>query len=196
MIIEVDGAPVDASVAQNVAVDPGEHVVLARAEGFETAAATVRVPAGGSHGLTLTLEKRGTPAVTSLPSASAPSARTEVRPDARPRSDATPPTRTAAYAALVVGAGALAVGGGSYFLMKDKLQDVDERCANNVCPREAAGPIDEAKTYGTVSTIGFATAGVAATAAVILFLVSPKTASSTPAMAFVSPRGGGIGGRF
>jgi tetratricopeptide (TPR) repeat protein len=180
-VVAIDGAPAD---GDSVSVDPGAHVVTARADGVEQFRREISVAEASS----------ATVEVLSAAAAPAPTATTQ--PDA---SAADVDDDTGAYAAgfVVLGVGAAGVGVG-VALRVMALQDVaavKDRCVDNSCLTSDAAVIDEAETLQTVSTILFAVGGAAMATGVLLLVLLPG--DDAPSVALdVGPAYIGLRGAF
>ncbi len=190
--IEVDGARVTS--ANDVLVDPGEHVIVAKAMGHDTAVATVRVRAGESKGVPLTLREQMVSITTRETSSPIVLAPANVAPVRKESSGATTGNddllRPFAYATLATGAGALVLGIGTTVLAQDRVDEIKEACPDGRCPRDATDQIERARTYSQIATGAFVVSGIALATSAVLFLVAPKKAPAVTATA------NGIGGRF
>ena len=98
------------------------------------------------------------------------------------------------YRALVIGTtatGIASVGLGiaSQLFARDRLAELKEQCAGNICPPSARGTVDEGRTFTTVATGAFITAGVSF-AALAVFLIAAPRSTVTAATA------GALSGRF
>jgi hypothetical protein len=199
IMVKVDGENVPAAnLNTNRMVNPGEHLVEASAPGFLKATSKVKLAEGGSDSVAFTLE----------PDPNAP----KVDPNAPPASAtggdhaATPahePNRVPMYVAGGVGVLGLALGAGFGLAAMSAKSDLDQACdAKKTCPATSSDKLDSAKTYGTLSTIGFIVGAVGAVAAVTLYFVDFGAPSASTATAggrvgaFVGPGSAGLRGSF
>ncbi len=152
-------------------VNPGKHVVAVRTSKGTTVVAEPEVREGGRAEVKIT-----------LPREAAPPPRTGPTPTPTP-----PPAERSsggwqgpAFWGGVGRAGAGVAAGTVFgFLAFDKRSDVDAQCRDKVCPPSVQGDIDASKTFGTVSTIAFAAAGVGAAVAVVAIVLRPSRAAQS-----------------
>ncbi len=148
----IDGKEVDA--AQEIPFDPGDHTVVAEADGYERAERRVSL-ADGEHELV----KLKLPKLAAEPVA---------------KTDETSSGGSVVPAAIAFGVGAVGLGVGAVFgiIAFNQTSTVEESCTNGVCPADQTEPLSLAKTDGTVSTIGFIVGGVGVATGVVLLLTS------------------------
>jgi hypothetical protein len=218
--LTVDERPVvTASLQQPIPLNPGAHRLVLTAPGHEALTLDVRM----SEGERQTLDAELTPRRSAAPgsaapsvAAAAPSALPSESPSAEPETAERPAQASGGTLRTVVLASeagiavaALGVGIG-YMLRKnadeDRVanaqRDVDESSTNCNTPtpspacRELAEAIDDSNRSRRVSNIAFVTAGVAAAAAVVTFVVWPARspgvrvgAHAAPQTAFVTVSG-------
>jgi len=190
-------------------VDPGEHVVEAKAAGKKRWSSKVTV--GASADLqTVTVppledEEGGAAAATGAPDhESAPSATPEdtaASASGRDQGDASRTGRTQRVIGLVIGgAGLVAAGVGTYFgvVAISKSNDANGKCPDAAsCPDPGAVSTNhEAKSAAQAADIAFAGAGVALVAGALVYLLAPAAPSQSAAAVAVtpvlSPREGGV----
>jgi hypothetical protein len=184
------------------AVDPGDHVVKASADGYKVAEQRFTVAEGKDAAVTITMEKDAT-ASASPPAAGATPAPTTTTPGtpAPPAVDVGTKggssNKTFAFVAYGVGGVGLVVGAVTGLIAMGKHNDLSNNCKNGTCGPDQQSNVDGYHTMGTLSTVGFIVAGVGAVAGTVLLLTAPKDTTST---AFVSPYVGpgtvGATGRF
>jgi len=165
-------------------VDPGEHSVEARGEGFKSWSRTLHIGAD-ADAQTVTLEALE-PEVAPAPEPP-PAASPEPKPLASPAPVAPPPPahrspdraangddqRTLAY--VLGGVGLVGVGVGSYFGLRaySKWSDSDAGCPrNDQCTSAGAEAAKDARSAADVSTVSFAVGGVALGIGTLLFFTS------------------------
>jgi hypothetical protein len=90
------------------------------------------------------------------------------------KADDAPATQEIALVAFGVGAVGLVFGVTGGVIVASRTHTLTQTCVNNVCPPEARADIGSAKTWATISTIGFIAAGVGGAAGVALLLTSSK----------------------
>jgi hypothetical protein len=183
LIIERDGLPIDAAAWDvPVPVDPGPHLVVARAPGAKEWSQTANIPEGPSTVLLLV------PALESLPSSpepattlardnETPSLAVQPSPDSAPRRAWSPP-------GVVLGTlGAVVLSTGGVFALA--LSSENEQ-AKALCPESKCRDSDEKRQHDTLVSdahrdraVAFVAAGVGTSAlvAAAYLLLRPKPAS-------------------
>lgn len=183
LAVKVDGEPMPvANLNSNRPVDPGEHTVEASAPGYRTARAKVTLAEGGADTIALTLEvdPDAPKPVAGKADGAEKTVATTVTTQPPSTASSTGPSRTPAYVALGVGAAGLAVGAIFGGLALGKKGDLDDACPAGTCAPGQQGTIDDGKTFGVVSTVGFIVGGVAVAAGVYLWLrSSPRSATAS-----------------
>jgi hypothetical protein len=181
-----DGLVTGAALGTPLPLDPGEHTIEARAPGYEpwhtriTVAAvrktvTITVPA---------LTPTSAPADPAPPKVSAFLATAPAEDESRIAAGRSASRALAWTSAGLAGAAIVAgsVFGALAFGARDTAQS---DCPNNRCVPGGLAEIDRARTYATVSTVGFG-AGIAAAAATAYFWIRgqagtiPRTSGSGP----------------
>lgn len=169
--VTVDGAPIAAAaLGVKRAIDPGQHVVRATAQGWTTDEKKVTLPEGGVEKVSFTLQHDAAPAVAdAAPASPAPAGR-----DATTKPSSM--HKTLGVVALGVGGAGVVLGAVTGILALGKHGSLADSCNDGVCPPSAQGDIDSYHTMGTLSTIGFIAGGVGLGAGVVLLLTAPKGA--------------------
>ncbi len=145
------------SLGTPLPVNPGRHTIVVRASGRAEAKVDIDLAEGEKR----TVDVAPGPVV-AIPVAKAP------------KTLRTPMWISAGTAAVAVGAG-LVTGG----LAMGRASVVDDHCDDaNVCDEAGRDALSAGKTFGTVSTVAFVTAGVAATAAVVLWVLGRDAKTS------------------
>lgn len=166
----VDDAPIPQDALKSPIVrrlNPGSHVIAAKVAGREQReAVTLAEKEQKAVVLDLTAPARPGPAP-AVESArpSKPSEGRKIGP--------------VVWAGLGVAAVGVVVGGVSGILSISNKSDADASCRDSKCPPQAYDSLDSAKTWATVSTIGFITAGVGVGVAAIGYFVLGKKPAST-----------------
>jgi tetratricopeptide (TPR) repeat protein len=164
--ITLDGVTLgDRVMGQPMNVDPGPHVVTARAAGFESFRATVRVAEAETKTIAVALSKEPTP----------------FEPTSPPPPATQPPSggsRTAAYVVGGLGLVSLGAAGVMYGLRQNTIDDLDEQCQNGVCPERLRDTRDRGQTYTTLGNIGLGVGAVGLGVGVILLLTSNDPSES------------------
>jgi len=102
--------------------------------------------------------------------------------------------RIAAFTIGGVGVAGLALGGISGGLVASKTGDANAHCPSKACDATGWAAINDAKTFATISTIGFIAGGALVATAVILFVVAPHATRKMGFAPIVGPSFVGIGG--
>ncbi len=186
--VTIDGQPVPAAaLGLKRPVDPGQHKVVATAEGYNTTETTFGVAEAGSAETKLKLEKvaGGPPVVAPVPGPG-----TEPPPPAADTGSSGSGQKTAALVAWGVGGVGLIIGVITGIVASGKHGDLKDKCPDGKCPASLQSDVDSYKSMGTISTIGFIVAGVGAATGAVLWFTAPKgsEASSPP------PAGAGVNG--
>ena len=197
LVVTIDGKPVPADkLATALPVDPGQHVVEARASGYETARRSFTSEVGTTALSIPQLVATEPQPVTPQPGKQASSSASPVLPATEP--DQAPTLtglRIGALAVGVVGLGGLVVGGVFATIRSSRLSDAEPVCSQReVCSPRGVELHDDAATAGTVSVIGFAAGGAALVGATTMWLLggggSGDEVATSPV--FVSPSGAGV----
>ncbi|WP_170229114.1 hypothetical protein [Polyangium fumosum] len=181
MVIERDGASIpEASLGEPAPVDPGEHVVVATAEGKAPFRATVRVAPGAR--------------VTVVVPALAPS---------RGASGGPSGARIAAHVTAGISLGALGVG--TFFGIRAlvKENEARARCEGAVCPDVASLDVaDDGRTAARIADVALGVGAVGLLTSATLYWVSRSKSPADPraSLAIVPSAGAGaallLGGTF
>jgi hypothetical protein len=165
----VDDEPTsDAIVDTDRPVDPGTHTIKVSAEGFLTSTVSASIEEGQTKSVSVELHAD--------PNAPLKGAGADAAPGA-PLAAETKGSKVPAILAFGVGAIGLGVGIYGAVVVDRKTTTLSTNCdANRVCPTDLQGDIRDAKTWATVSTAGFVTAGVGTALGVVLLLVSGSSA--------------------
>jgi hypothetical protein len=95
--------------------------------------------------------------------------------------------RLGGFAGLGLAVAGLAVGGITGGMALARHNDLSDACANDVCPPQQQGELDNYRTLGSVSTVGFVAGGVLAAVGATLIVLSSK--SDEPATVSADARG-------
>lgn len=174
----------------SIPVDPGEHVILARAPGYESEEVHVIVE-GESAVATLTVPRLRKMAVTTEPEAAVPTS----------KSEAADPGKTQRLLGIglgtagIVGLGVGAVFGGLAIAKNNETLDPngDYACTATGCPTQ--GGIDAtntALTFATVADVGLIAGGVLLAAGVTLYLTAPRARETVRLSPLVSTSGASL----
>jgi hypothetical protein len=198
-----------ASWGSSIPVDPGTHVVVANAPGFEEFSTEVVVEQPGQ---TVTVH---IPPLTPKPLVVASPAPVPETQPAQPAQPAPPPAlpppvaerpvdpgsgqRTLAIVIGSVGLGGVALGSVYGVMAKGSWDDAtDAGCSNGTCPTARAQDYsDDANSQATVSTISMAAGGALLGAGIVLYLLAPEQESTTFVPQVTQHSAAlGLGGRF
>lgn len=186
--VKRDDVPVDeGAIGSPVPVDPGAHTITARAAGKKTFSKTVTVGEAQSENVTI-------PALEEDTSGSAgttkPEGGTESSGTTAPLVESKGSVmRTASY--VVLGAGVVGVGVGSYFGIAtfSTWGDAKKHCAGTYCDTTGVKLANDAKTDGTISTAAMFAGGALVGVGLILFFMSPSDkATPAPTGTLTSPK--------
>jgi hypothetical protein len=140
-------------------IDPGAHTLDLRAAGFHPVTTTLSLAPGETRSVSVEL----------VPDPEAHVA--EAAPPAPPAKSS--PSRLPAILAFGAGAAGLGLGIGGALAVGSRTAALDERCsASHVCPTDMGSELRQAKTWATVSTVGFVVAGAGAVSGLVLLLVA------------------------
>lgn len=165
-------------------VDPGEHSVTARAPGKKSWQTTVSIPTGPSSQSIVVPILEDAPATASAPQA-----------EAHTGDDGASDGSTQRVVGLGTAAlGVVGVGLGSVFgfLAIDKNdQSNQDGCNGNQCSQAGADLRNEARGFGTASTVAFAVGGAALAGGLVLYFTAPSSTETESG----SARSGGSAAR-
>lgn len=177
--VTIDGADVPGALLGAARpTDPGEHVIVASAPGFETAKQRIALADGESSSVALVLHAR--------PMRS------------RTGDQASGSTRTTAgYITLGVGGVGIGVGAVLGLVAMQKKRDLDAACPGGRCGPGRAGELDSARNIGTASTIAFGVGLAAAAVGAWLVIGDDRGApSGASARVWLGPGSAGVLGAF
>jgi hypothetical protein len=170
----LDDQPI--ALATAVAVDPGEHRLVARARGMRSATLTLKVEEGEQLDRVLSLVPEETSAPVPAPSVPPPA------PPVRGTKAEPPPETGGAVmrttGLVVVGVGAIALGVGAVFGVESmsKHQDAERACPDATCPTATgAGLWHDAVSSGNASNVAFVVGGIGLLAGAILWFAAPPS---------------------
>jgi hypothetical protein len=161
--ISVDGRSIaDASLPLRKAFDPGQHEFSVSAPGHTTVVKSVSLTEGSSQKIEIELRAIAG-AVRAQPADAVP-------PAPRPRSHISP----LVYVGFGVGAAGLAVGSVTGLISLNKTSTAKQDCDGNSCPPSTRDDLDSARTFATISNVGFAFAVVGAAVGIYGLVSSNK----------------------
>lgn len=186
----IDDKPLpQAALGVSYPVNPGAHRLVARAGKLESTPTEVSLEEGQSEHVLIRFDiRRASAASSPEPQAQAPLTSVE---SAEPGVE-TPsrmPWLIAGSAVTLAGAGVGIAGGVIAFNRQKSISD--EYCIDNRCSPDAEDEIKKAKTWGTLSTVGFAV-GAAGVGVLLYGVFLPQWTSETksPELAVLLPQGG------
>lgn len=160
--VKIDGETLsEAMVGASRPTDPGDHKIEAEAPDFLKSTKSVSLAEGQTSSVTLALEPDPAAKKSTTPATAPPAAKPAEQSSTR---------RTLGYVAVGVGGAGLIAGSIFGVIALSKRNDLDQHCFNKVCPLDKQAEIDSARTHGTISTIGFAVAGIGIAAGATLLL--------------------------
>lgn len=165
LVVDVDGEEVKPGDA--VRLDPGKHLVRAKAPGWTPMEQTVQLKERQTEAVEFVLERDG----------AAPGE--EEEPAAEPAGDEEPAEEeadgggTLLPAAIAWGVGGVGIGLGTVFgiFAFDEAEKAREGCVENVCPASSIPALDASRNNGTASTVFFAIGGAGIATGVVLAIV-------------------------
>lgn len=178
-------------------VNPGKHTIVAKAGELVSAPVEVELAEGQSESISLKLELVREENTAAPATASEPEESPAQQPD-QTATGADPDRRWMIYTGFGVGLAGVAMGTvtGVLALNKNKSLTGDGgSCVDNLCPVDAESDVNQAKTMGTLSTVGFAVggAGIALGVAGLFLNERPLFTSSGGGPAVVATGGPGFG---
>jgi hypothetical protein len=212
-VVVVDGAEVPASELEDVAMEPGEHMVSVSVVGGPAVLQRVSATAGGTAEILLSLDPTApaTPAAPTSPVSqpdreappqAAPAARGEPRawtPPTVPGPPSTPRLLVPMGVAFGAGGALLIAGGITGAVSLRTAADVKSHCGpGGVCPISQQANADRAGQLADASTGTLVAGGIALAVGVVLAVVDHRRprAEAVAVRIGVGPAGGAVGGRF
>jgi hypothetical protein len=180
--------------------DPGHHTIVATAQGYFSK--TREVTLGDGESASVTLELAPDPAAQAAERQAEAARQAEARQQQNAMASAptataatpapSPPPRNGAgpgaVIAFVLGGAGLATGITSGLVVAHDASDLSSTCGTSkVCNPDKQSEISSAKTWATVSTIGFGVAGAGVVTGLILLLVGNHHESPNPRQATIRP---------
>lgn len=192
--IDGAGVPVDTPIALN----PGHHTVAVTAPDREPSARTVTVHERRAVEEIFELPPLGAPPAEPAPATTPPAAPAAVPsappppppslpPAPPPQESLSRPSYVPAIAAFGVATLGLGVGVVTGALTLSEVAELDQRCPDRRCYDNAAGAYESTDTLSTLSTVGFAVAGVAAAAGAALLVWPPTRRDPAQAALVLAP---------
>ena len=197
-----DGIVLDDGVLSGpIPTDPGLHKIEVTAKGKKPLVLTVEV-AQGPVQQKVDVPKLESDGTSAPPPEANPDKSTPRYSASIPEQSSGSPLRTVGL--VTAGVGVVAIGIGAYFGVRtySLWKDVLDRCDPTACDAQGKQTGDDARAAGTISTVAFVGGGLLAVGGVVMFIVAPKSSSTTEAKTRVYPfvSGGQVGagweGRF
>lgn len=191
--LSVDGEPISEVFLDNDRpTDPGPHSIEVSAPGHLADSASVTLKERDVEKVQLTLAVD--PAAKKEPEPTQTTSRTEPAPAAAV-SQTSPPAeagvgsgqRTVAWVVGGVGLAGVAVGAVAGVKAMGDAATLKQNCPDKVCAPDQAATLTSAKTWSTVSTVGFIAGGVGLGAALVLWLTAPSQAPVAHTVVSVHP---------
>jgi hypothetical protein len=192
--VTVDGEEVkSAGLGVPRPIDPGQHKVVAAADGYATAEASFNVTEAGSAAAKLTMVKNAAP----VTGPTGPTSPTE----APKTSFETKRDHTLAAIALGVGGAGLVFGGITGAIALGKHSTLAKDCTGGKCPETDSKKVDSYHTMAMLSTVGFIVGGVGVAAGAVLWFAGPTKqvqiqGNAVSVQPYFAGNGGGFAGRF
>jgi hypothetical protein len=180
--VTVDGVAIPAAaVGLPRTVDPGHHVVVARASGA-SGTQEVDVAEGQTKPVQVTLA----PDAASAPATAGSGEEAAPAPEAPPTVTKHGPTLLT-WVGVGIAAAGVAAGTATGLMSMSTTNSLANECPNHVCPPQFHSDHDSAATLATVSTVSFVVAGVGAGVAIASLVLghdeSAPAAATTPTAA-------------
>jgi hypothetical protein len=196
-IVTIDGNEVPkAALDVKRAVNPGNHVVKASADGYVANETTFTVGEGESAAVSMTLDPMPSSPTAKPPTPSAAKTTITTASGAQVGTDSGRPRgstqKTLGIVALGVGGAGLMVGSITGLVAISRHGDLQTNCPGGQCPESQQKNLDSYRTFSTISTIGFIVAGAGAIGGMTLLLTSPSPREGRAQVSpYISPTGAG-----
>jgi hypothetical protein len=176
----VDGTTIDRGALGSARrMNPGEHVLVARANDGAERHVTFVLVEGETTTVTVDLESNRI-----VPAAPPP-------PEKRAEGGVSP----FVWGGFGMAGLGLAVGAGAGLASMSTTSRLDEKCANAMCPQSVRGDIETAQTWATVSTVGFVTGAAGLVVGVVALAIGPSKRETSTRVS-VGPTSVGVAGSF
>jgi hypothetical protein len=190
-VVTLDGEALpEAILGSDRPADPQAHKLQVTADGFLSV--TKDFTLGDGEAKRVSLELEPDPRANATPKVPSGSSGQVSKPMARGHG-----LRPATVVALAIGAMGVGAGVAGGLVVAHESSDLSKNCsASNVCPPDKQSEILTAKTWATVSTIGFVAAGAGLGTAVVLLLTGNKEPHESSAAVQIGPMYVGLVGGF
>jgi hypothetical protein len=186
LVVYLDGKPLaPSSWYVPLPIDPGIHAIRASAPGASDFGTSVSAPSAGA---TAAVQIPPLEPLAQSSSGAAPVQESRSRIDGQ---------RVVAIVCAAVGVVGVATGTVFGLRSKSKHEESDKYCTGNTCQnRRGVELMDDARSAGNVSTIGFIVGGVGLGAATVLWVTSPSGKESASAEIGLGPAAIQVSGRW
>jgi tetratricopeptide (TPR) repeat protein len=157
-----------ASLSEPLRLDPGEHVVRARAKGYKPFTESVVLEEGDRKNIVILLTELPKPAPAPPPAE-------------KPAQASGSTQRTLGWVSIAIGGVGLAVGTVMGLQAQSTRADLDGACSNDVCSEEQRDLYDKGTTQASFATAGFIVGGVGIGLGTVLLLTAGKDEKKPPA---------------
>jgi hypothetical protein len=182
--VTLDDAPLaSADLAGAIPLDPGKHVLVARAAGREPGTVSLEVAEGQKKEMVVRAGGPTGSALAPATLASVPATQAAPEPPPPPPSEpgGSPPWKTVGL--VTAGAGAVGLGVGAVFGLKAMSDRSSAGCSGTTCPSAgAASELASAQSAGNTATIFFVAGGALAVAGATMWLLAPGGVQVSPAI--------------
>jgi hypothetical protein len=180
LTVRRDGSDVsEAGLGTEIPVDPGEHTVEASAPGKRPWKKTVQVDGPGVVTISVPALQNAQETAAPAPQPPGPQASAAPQADMAPKEQASSSSqKTFGYVAVAVGVAGLVVGTVSGLSANAKKSDAEAQCRTGdtwQCSQQGLDRLNEGRTLGAVSTIGFIVGGLGVATGVTLLITAPST---------------------
>lgn len=161
-VLTIDGKVIHRiSLDKDVPVDPGEHLVIVQVPGRTDSEQRISIANKEKKAIDLVVG----PEAVSI--------------DDGDQSKGTSPRKKIGFVVLGTGAAGLIFGGVMGVLAVGKKNIVDEHCTGLNCDADGFAAVNQGRTFGNSSTVGFAAGGVLAAVGAVLIITAPKSSPKT-----------------
>jgi hypothetical protein len=189
--VMVDGELMNSALLEaDRPTDPGDHLIEASATGFLRGSARVSLGPGDRQQLSIDLapdpnatvpmeavSPTPAPGAAPAPDMASPPMRTDPYGEAdasatgfsMTRAPEDEPSYTGAYIAWAAGGAAVAAGSIFGVMALNGKSELDEQCANNLCPQTSRDQLESARSSSTAATVLFALGGASLAVGTVLY---------------------------
>jgi hypothetical protein len=177
-----DAVLASADLAGPIPLDPGKHVLVARAAGREPGTVSLEVAEGQKKEIVMRPGAAGSDLAAAANPASLSATQAAPEQPAPPSAqESSSPWKTIGL--VTAGAGVVGLGVGTVFGLKAMSDKSSAACVGTTCPNAgAASELASAQSAGTTSTIFFVAGGVLAAAGATMWFLAPGGVQVSPAV--------------